>query len=218
MSQMIGVLAAGWRQQTPSCLVDVGGVGTSSKRRCPRSTDCLRWAPRSTYHHLVAREDANIFVRVRERARARLFRELLKVSNVGPKLALALLSGMNGRQLHRCIEAQDVERWCALPGVGRQNAERWSSQMRDRHQGLRTIPGVVSSVGGVQVEHASVRRRAFRRLISLGYKPPEVMRLLKSVGHPSNDRESLSSAAAAARSEALEFDVNRAAHSIEHTV
>jgi holliday junction DNA helicase RuvA len=174
-----GRLAA---KQPPQLLVDVGGVGYELE--APMST--FYGLPAvggevSLFTHLVVREDAHILFAFANERERRLFRELLKVSNVGPKLALALLSGMNVESFIACIEAQDVDTLVRIPGVGRKTAERLVVEMRDRIKGFGQLPGVVSVVGGVQVEHAGPQGEAFAALVSLGYKPPEVMRLLKSV-------------------------------------
>lgn len=185
-----GRLAA---KQPPQLLVDVGGVGYELE--APMST--FYGLPAvggevSLFTHLVVREDAHILFAFASERERRLFRELLKVSNVGPKLALALLSGMNVESFVACIEAQDVDTLVRIPGVGRKTAERLVVEMRDRIKGFGQLPGVVSSVGGTQVEHASgPQGEAFAALLSLGYKPPEVMRLLKSVDESAKTTEEI---------------------------
>lgn len=185
-----GRLAA---KQPPQLLVDVGGVGYELE--APMST--FYGLPAvggevSLFTHLVVREDAHILFAFASERERRLFRELLKVSNVGPKLALALLSGMNVESFVACIEAQDVDTLVRIPGVGRKTAERLVVEMRDRIKGFGQLPGVVSAVGGVQVEHASgPQGEAFAALLSLGYKPPEVMRLLKSVDESAKTTEEI---------------------------
>jgi Holliday junction DNA helicase RuvA len=185
-----GRLAA---KQPPQLLVDVGGVGYELE--APMSTFYGLppvGAEVSLYTHLVVREDAHILFAFGSERERRLFRELLKVSNVGPKLALALLSGMNVESFLACIEAQDVDTLVRIPGVGRKTAERLVVEMRDRIKGFGHLPGVVSSIGGAQVEHASgPQGEAFAALISLGYKPPEVMRLLKSVDESAKSTEEI---------------------------
>lgn len=166
----------------PQLLVDVGGVGYELE------------APMSTFYglppvgaevnlftHLVVREDAHILFAFATERERRLFRELLKVSNVGPKLALALLSGMNVESFIACIEAQDVDTLVRIPGVGRKTAERLVVEMRDRIKGFGQIPGVVSVPGAPAEATGGPQSEAFSALVSLGYKPPEIVRLLKTV-------------------------------------
>jgi holliday junction DNA helicase RuvA len=167
----------------PQLLVDVGGVGYELE--APMSTFYglpATGAEVSLFTHLVVREDAHILFAFGTERERKLFRELLKVSNVGPKLALALLSGMNVESFLACIEAQDVDTLVRIPGVGRKTAERLVVEMRDRIKGFGAIPGLVSTSGGGAAETtAGPQSEAFSALVSLGYKPPEVVRLLKSV-------------------------------------
>jgi Holliday junction DNA helicase RuvA len=167
----------------PQLLVDVGGVGYELE--APMSTFYglpATGAEVSLFTHLVVREDAHILFAFGTERERKLFRELLKVSNVGPKLALALLSGMNVESFLACIEAQDVDTLVRIPGVGRKTAERLVVEMRDRIKGFGAIPGLVSTSGGAAAETtAGPQSEAFSALVSLGYKPPEVVRLLKSV-------------------------------------
>ncbi len=129
-----GRLAA---KHPPQLVVDVGGVGYEVE--APMST--FYGLPAigvevSLHTHLVVREDAHVlfgFGSERERA---LFRELIKVSGVGPRIALAILSGVSVDQFHRSIEAEDVASLVRVPGIGRKTAERLVIEMRDRLKGL----------------------------------------------------------------------------------
>jgi Holliday junction DNA helicase RuvA len=164
----------------PQLLVDVGGVGYEVE------------APMSTFYglpglgaevhlftHLVVREDAHVlfgFGTERERS---LFRELIKVSGVGPRIALAILSGVTVDEFHRCVEGHDVASLVRVPGIGRKTAERLVIEMRDRLKGLpgpAFVPGAIPSSGP-----GSAQAEAFAALVALGYKPPEVTRLLQKV-------------------------------------
>lgn len=174
-----GRLAA---KHPPLLLVDVGGVGYELE------------APMSTFYglpalgtevtlqtHLVVREDAHVlygFGTERERA---LFRELIKVSNVGPRIALAILSGVSVDDFHRSVESDDVAALVRIPGIGRKTAERLVIEMRDR---LKALAGPLPATGGTSVATAgapSAHSEAYGALIALGYKPAEVVRLLKAV-------------------------------------
>jgi Holliday junction DNA helicase RuvA len=127
------------------------------------------------------REDAHILFGFRTERDRRLFRELLKVSNVGPKLALALLSGMTADNFLMCIEAQDVDSLVRIPGVGRKTAERLVVEMRDRVKGFGEIGVVVAAGSGTPPAAVGPQAEAFSALVALGYKPAEVTRLLKGV-------------------------------------
>jgi Holliday junction DNA helicase RuvA len=173
-----GKLAA---KHPPQLVVDVAGVGYELE--APMSTFYglpTTGADVHLFTHLVVREDAHVlfgFGTERERS---LFRELIKVSGVGPRIALAILSGVTVDEFHRCIEAQDAAALVRVPGIGRKIAERLVIEMRDRLKGLAGpafVPGAAGSAsgpGGAQAE-------AFAALVALGYKPPEVTRLLQKV-------------------------------------
>jgi holliday junction DNA helicase RuvA len=169
-------------KQPPQLVIDVGGVGYEVE--APMSTFYglpATGSEISLYTHLVVREDAHILFGFGSERERRLFRELLKVSNVGPKLALALLSGMSVENFLMCIEAQDADTLVRIPGVGRKTAERLLIEMRDRVKAMGQIAGV-SLAGSAGLEpSAGAQAEAFAALIALGYKPAEVTRLLKAV-------------------------------------
>jgi holliday junction DNA helicase RuvA len=170
-------------KQPPMLLVDVNGVGYEME------------APMSTFYglpatgemvalftHLVVREDAHILYAFGTDGERRLFRGLLKVSGVGPKIALGILSGASVDDFLRTIEAEDVAMLTRIPGIGRKTAERVIIEMRDSVKKLAMPmssdhPGALESTMTPQGE-------AFSALIALGYKPPEVVRLLKAVDEP----------------------------------
>jgi Holliday junction DNA helicase RuvA len=185
-----GKLAA---KHPPQLLVDVGGVGYELE--APMSTFYGLPATGSEvnlFTHLVVREDAHILFAFGTERERRLFRELLKVSNVGPKLALALLSGMNVESFIACIEAEDVDSLVRIPGVGRKTAERLVVEMRDRIKGFGQLAGVVTTLTGSSTETATgPQSEAFSALVSLGYKPAEVVRLLKTVDESAKTTEEI---------------------------
>jgi Holliday junction DNA helicase RuvA len=176
-----GRLAA---KQLPQLLVDVGGVGYEVE--APLSTFAALPATGSEvslFTHLVVREDAHILFAFGTEQERRLFRELLKVSNVGPKLALALLSGLSVQDFLRCIETEDVNLLVRVPGVGRKTAERLLIEMRDRLKGFGDAGAgtATAALGSAAGTPASPQAEAFNALLALGYKPAEVTRLLKGL-------------------------------------
>jgi Holliday junction DNA helicase RuvA len=172
-----GRLAA---KHPPQLVVDVGGVGYELE--APMSTFYslpATGAEVQLHTHLVVREDAHVlygFGTERERS---LFRELIKVSGVGPRIALAILSGVSVDEFQRCVDGQDVAALVRVPGIGRKTAERLVIEMRDRLKGLTgattsAAPGAAGAAAGAQAE-------AFAALVALGYRPNEVTRLLQKV-------------------------------------
>ena len=174
IGRLRGTLAV---RQPPSLLVDVGGVGYEVE--APLSTFASlpeTGATVTILTHLVVREDAHIlygFASERERA---LFRNLIRVSGVGAKMALAVLSGMSADEFARCVQAGDIARLTRLPGVGKKTAERLVVEMRDR---LPALPGVAGLHGMAAPNDA--RSDAVEALIALGYKPPEAARMIESI-------------------------------------
>ncbi len=175
-----GKLAA---KHPPVLLLDVGGVGYEVE------------APMSTFYglpgvgadvmlhtHLVVREDAHIlfgFGTERERS---LFREVIKISGVGPRIALGILSGITVDEFHRCVEAQDAAALTRIPGIGRKTAERLIIEMRDRLKVLATgQPFEVRGAAGATATGPNPQAEAFSALVALGYKPAEVTRLLQKI-------------------------------------
>ena len=172
-------------KQPPMLLVDVNGVGYELE--APMSTFYglpATGEPVALFTHLVVREDAHILYGFGTEGERRLFRALLKVSGVGPKLGLGLLSGASVEEFLRIIETEDIPLLTRIPGIGRKTAERLIVEMRDSVQKL----GQSSSSGGptaaVVGAATSPQSEAFSALVALGYKPPEVTRLLKSADEP----------------------------------
>jgi holliday junction DNA helicase RuvA len=167
-------------KQPPMLMVDVNGVGYEME--APMSTFYglpATGEPVGLFTHLVVREDAHILYAFGTDGERRLFRGLLKVSGVGPKIALGILSGSSVEDFLRIIEAEDIAMLTRIPGIGRKTAERVIIEMRDSVKKLS-----VPAAGGSAVDlgaAATPQSEAFSALIALGYKPPEVVRLLKSV-------------------------------------
>ncbi|MCZ8131421.1 MAG: Holliday junction branch migration protein RuvA [Steroidobacteraceae bacterium] len=182
-----GRLAA---KHPPALVVDVGGVGYECE--APMSTFYqlpATGAEVTLYTHLVVREDAQLLYAFGTEQERRLFRSLLKVSGVGPKIALGILSGINVDGFLLCIEAQDADQLVRIPGVGRKTAERLLIEMRDRVKefGATGAAGVAPVAG----EGGSAQQEAYSALVALGYRPAEVVKLLKSVAQEGATTEDL---------------------------
>jgi Holliday junction DNA helicase RuvA len=178
---MIGSLTGVLSQKAPpQLLLEVGGVGYELE------------APMSTFYglpplgqrvrlltHLVVREDAQIlygFATAEERA---LFRHLLKVTGVGPRIALAILSGVTVAVFAGAVRAQDTTTLTRIPGVGRKIAERLIIEMRDRLEDAPYAQEVSQRAGGSTLAAGPVTE-AYSALLALGYKPQEATALLKA--------------------------------------
>ena len=173
----------------PQLVVDVGGVGYEVE--APMSTFYglpATGAEVQLHTHLVVREDAHVlygFGTERERS---LFRELIKVSGVGPRIALAILSGVSVDEFQRCVDGHDVATLVRVPGIGRKTAERLVIELRDRLGGL---PGPSTGVGGGGAGPGGAQAEAFAALVALGYRVPEITRLLQKVDPSVSSTEEL---------------------------
>jgi Holliday junction DNA helicase RuvA len=160
----------------PHLTVDVGGVGYDIE------------APMSTFYtlpavgadvrlltHLVVREDAHILYGFGTQEERALFRNLLKVSQIGPKIALAILSGVSVEGFATLVKLQDSGALTKIPGVGRKTAERVLMEMKDRLDAL----DAAKSLGAMPMTGSSVEGEAWTALVALGYKPAEVTAMLK---------------------------------------
>ncbi len=175
------------RKQPPALIIDVEGVGYELE--APMSTFYRLPELGSEVHlhtHLVVREDAHLLYGFATEDERRLFRDLLRVSGIGPKIGLALLSGINVETFLVCVEAQDADALMRIPGIGRKIAERLLIEMRDRIRALGQMPS--TSQRG---EKAGAQAEAYAALVALGYRPVEVTRLLKSVDNEGAGTEEL---------------------------
>jgi Holliday junction DNA helicase RuvA len=185
---MIGSLRGKIVSKTPPQLtVDVAGVGYEME--APMSTFFHLPSVGQDVHlltHLVVREDAHLLYAFATQDERRLFRGLLKVSGIGPKIGLALLSGISVDAFVLCVKNQDVDALVRVPGIGRKTAERLLIEMRDRL--TATPPGQTPSDSSAP---ASPEAEAYGALVALGYRPAEATRLLKGAGTGTHSTEEL---------------------------
>lgn len=176
-------------KQVPDILVEVGGIGYEVQ--VPMTT--LYQLPElgqevTLLTHFVVREDAQLLYGFLEPADRRLFRELIKVSGVGPRLALTLLSGMDASDFARCLQRDDVSALVALPGVGRKTAERLLVEMRDKAgdwlDELSPAAAGTTATSARGTAQPDQRSEAEHALVSLGYKLTEAAKLIASVDAP----------------------------------
>ena len=194
IARLRGILAA---KHPPSLLLDVGGVGYEVE------------APMSTFYqlpetgsevvlitHMVVREDAQLLYGFASEEERRLFHHLLRISGVGAKMALAILSGMSVADFARSVREGDCAALVRLPGIGRKTAERLLVEMRDRIEGehfAASSSGTSPLAAGSEV--ADPVSDAVSALISLGYKPQEASRMVSAVESEGAGSETLIRAA-----------------------
>nr|WP_241198111.1 Holliday junction branch migration protein RuvA [Pseudomonas oleovorans] len=188
---MRGTLA---EKQPPHLLLDVNGVGyelevpMTTLYRLPAVGE-----PLTLHTHLVVREDAHLLYGFFEKRERELFRELIRLNGVGPKLALALMSGLEVDELVRCVQAQDTAALVKVPGVGKKTAERLLVELKDRFKAWESIPSIAPLVVEPQLAQAvsSAENDAVSALISLGYKPQEASRAVAAVKEDGMSSEDL---------------------------
>lgn len=161
-------------KQAPLLLIEAGGVGYELFVPMTTFYKLPDVGKEVTLHtHLVVREDAQTlygFIDIQERS---LFRSLIKVSGIGPKSALAILSGVAPDAFVKCVMDNDVTSLVRLPGVGKKTAERLIIEMRDR-LGDWNIDYNISELG----KETSAVRDAISALIALGYRPQEAQKVV----------------------------------------
>ncbi|HEQ1856850.1 Holliday junction branch migration protein RuvA [Providencia sp. JGM181] len=149
------------------------------------------------FTHFVVREDAQLLYGFNDKQERALFKELIKVNGVGPKLALAILSGMSAQQFVSAIEQEAISSLVKLPGIGKKTAERLVVEMKDRFKGLNgDLFNPVSDIDLPSVKsqgpsQADIEAEAAAALIALGYKPQEASRMVSKVAKPDSDSETL---------------------------
>jgi len=170
-------------KQPPLMVIDVGGVGYELE------------APLSVFYdlpevgqavviltHLSIKDDSHTLYGFSSEAQRTLFRQLLKISGIGAKLALTILSGASGDELARYVAERDSASLTRLPGIGKKTADRIIIELRDK---LDAIPlSAVSVPAGGQPLPGDSISEATKALNALGYKPQEASRMVRSVAVP----------------------------------
>jgi len=173
-------------KQPPHLVLNVGGIGYEIEAPMTVFYDLPEVGARVVLHtHLQVREDAHKLYGFDSLRQRDLFRSLLKVSGVGPRVALAILSGLSTDDFEQCIADGDIGRLVRVPGIGRKTAERLLVEMRDRLKELAVAPdGASAAAGGAEHD-------AMSALVALGYKPAEATRALRAVRKPGMNSEEL---------------------------
>ncbi len=179
-------------KQPPQLLMDVGGVGYELEASLSTFAGLPETGAEITlYTHLAVREDAQLLYGFSTLAERALFRSLIRVSGIGAKLALLILSGMSVEAFSRCVQQRDTASLTRLPGIGKKTAERLVVEMRDRVESLETGGVLLPASGGdALLSPINPKDDAISALVALGYKPQEAARMIRSLdpeGHSSED-------------------------------
>lgn len=185
---MIGYLKGVLLDKRPPTLVlDVHGVGYELDAPMTTFYDLPAPGEEVVVHtHMVVREDAQMLFAFSDTSQRDVFRSLLKISGVGPRVALAILSTLSTRDLFDAVSDNDVARLTRVPGIGRKTAERLLVEMRDRV--LKQIDERAETPASAVARRESPMEDAVSALIALGYKAPEASRAIRDI-----DAEGLSS-------------------------
>ncbi|MEL7298643.1 MAG: Holliday junction branch migration protein RuvA [Pseudomonadota bacterium] len=165
-------------KQAPTVVLDVGGIGYDIET--PMSTFLTLPAVGSDVQlltHFLVREDAQLLYGFSTDGERALFRNLLKVSGVGARIALAILSGISVSGFRRCVEYEDVPALVKVPGIGKKTAERLIVEMRDKLGDANVATKTSQPVSAPE----SGRGEAYSALLALGYRDTEVRKLLQVV-------------------------------------
>ncbi|MCO6439644.1 MAG: Holliday junction branch migration protein RuvA [Nitrococcus mobilis] len=180
-------------KQPPRLLIDVRGVGYEVE--APMSTFYelpAQGEPITLRIHLAVKEDGHTLYGFHTEQERALFRSLIRVSGVGPKMALAFLSGMRTEEFLRCVRRRDTAALIRLPGVGKKTAERLVIEMQDRLSAFEiqagTAAGAIPCATGGTSETFT---EALSALLALGYKTPEAQRLLAGLAEAELSSEEL---------------------------
>lgn len=177
-------------KQPPDILIDAGGVGYEVQLPMTSFYQLPDVGQEAVvYIHFVVREDAQLLFGFADKSERALFRELIKVNGVGPKLALTILSGMSAAQFIQCVSHDDYTGLVKLPGVGKKTAERLVIEMRDRLKklaeqgdgGAHLPPMPLESASSSQVLTVDVKEDALSALVALGYKPPQAAKVINAM-------------------------------------
>lgn len=165
------------QKQAPFVLLECAGVGYEIET--PMST-FLELPPAGEeiflHAHLLVREDAHALFGFATQSEKLLFRTLLKISGVGAKMGLAILSAMTVSSFERCVQSDDAATLVKIPGVGKKTAQRLIIEMRDKFDGSAGRPIIAIERG-----EDDAKSEAIDALVSLGYKPAEVRGLLAKI-------------------------------------
>jgi len=187
IGRLCGILVS---KQPPWLLIDVGGVGYDVEAPMSTIYDLPATGQEVTLltHHAV-KDDSVVLYGFLKASERELFRHLLKVSGIGAKIALAVLSGVSSDQFARLVQAGDVTALTRIPGIGKKTAERMVVELRDRVDGI-AVAGATRPGGG-QAPPQDAQGEAVVALQQLGYKPAEATRLAHKAAAEGDDAETI---------------------------
>jgi len=186
IGRLRGILVS---KQPPWLLVEVGGVGYELEAPMSTIYDLPPTGKEVTLlTHYAVKEDSVALYGFLHEAERTLFRNLQKVSGIGAKISLAVLSGVSTQDFARLVQAGDIAALTKIPGIGKKTAERMVVELRDRVDALGASTPGLSAVPGAPLDPAAEATVALQQL---GYKPAEVARLVQKVASPGDNAEAI---------------------------
>lgn len=177
-------------KQPPWLVVEVGGIGYELEAPLSAFFDLPELgAEVSLCTHYAAKDDTAVLYGFLREAERRLFRALQKVSGIGAKTALAVLSGASVEEFARLVQAGDLAALTRIPGIGKKTAERIVVELRDRVEGIGS--GGTAATTGSAAATRDPLAEATTALETLGYKPTEVARLVRAAAAPGDSAEDI---------------------------
>jgi len=182
-------------KQAPDLMLDVNGVGYEMQASMTTFLELPELQQETTlFTHFIVREDAQTLYAFSDVAERELFRSLLRVNGVGPKMALAIVSTMTLAEFSQYIRNDNITALTKIPGVGKKTAERLIIEMRDRIDKLApaTVSDSATNANTVPAPHVQQRNReeeAVTALLALGYKPPQASKMVAGVIHQADSVE-----------------------------
>ncbi|ADZ91218.1 Holliday junction branch migration protein RuvA [Marinomonas mediterranea] len=192
ISRIVGTLI---EKMPPELLVDVNGIGYEVYASMTTIYDLASIGETVVLHtHLQVKEDSHTLYGFHSKDERAVFRVLIKVNGIGPKMALAILSSMSTSELIENVQESNVDALVKIPGVGKKTAERLIIELRDKlgqaaKQDLFSTPKVLKQV------QADPRQEAEAALVALGYKPQEASKAVAKVPQDGSDSETIIKAA-----------------------
>jgi Holliday junction DNA helicase RuvA len=165
-------------KKPPALTIEVNGLGyllqapMETFYHLPELNDTVK-----LFTHLSIREDAHTLYGFHDESTQILFKRLIKINGVGPKIALAILSGSSPAQFIQCINEQNAKQLTKIPGVGPKMADRLVLELKDK---LTDLSAESSCEALAFVSASTAAQEAFDALISLGYKESEAKKMLKN--------------------------------------
>jgi len=187
ISRLSGTLVS---KHPPFLVIDVNGVGYEVEAPLSVFYDLPEIGkPLVLLTHLSVSDTAHTLYGFASEAERTLFRQLLKISGIGAKLALTILSGASGAELTRYVADRDTAALTRLPGIGKKTAERIIIELRDKLDDLPMPAGGLPGGGTPAAGGATAEAR--NALVALGYKPQEASRMVQAVATPDAETEDI---------------------------